>query len=76
LQNVANNFLDAFIDYKGVIKFWNPMVNARKRVEVPKKTTHAPSTKKRRRVETTKEDNTSKSDQERRRLKLLEKPRK
>jgi hypothetical protein len=37
LQNVANNFPDAFTDYKCVTKSWNPAVNAPKRVEVHKK---------------------------------------
>jgi hypothetical protein len=36
-----------FTDYKVVTKFWNPTVNAPERVELPKKTTHAPSTVKR-----------------------------
>jgi hypothetical protein len=30
---------DAFTDYKGITKSWNPMVNAPERVEVPKKIT-------------------------------------
>jgi hypothetical protein len=34
---------DAFIDYKGVTKSWNPVVKAPERVKVPKKTTEAPS---------------------------------
>jgi hypothetical protein len=50
---------DAFTDYKGVMKSWNPIVNVAERVEVPKKTTQAPSTKKRGRAATTKKDNTS-----------------
>jgi hypothetical protein len=41
LQNAANNLPDAFIDYNGLMKYWNPMVNAPERVEVPKKTTSA-----------------------------------
>jgi hypothetical protein len=57
LQNVANNLSDAFTDYKGVTKSWNPMVNAPERVEVPKKTTQAPSIVKRGRVAQTKKDN-------------------
>jgi hypothetical protein len=28
---------DTFTDYKGVTKYWNPIVNAPKNVEVPKK---------------------------------------
>jgi hypothetical protein len=47
LQNVANNLLDAFTDYKGVTKSWNHLVNAPERVEVSKKTTQAPSVVKR-----------------------------
>jgi hypothetical protein len=39
LQNVANNLLDALIDYKGVTKSWNSAVNAHERMKVPKKTT-------------------------------------
>jgi hypothetical protein len=58
LQNVANNLPDAFTDYKGVTKSWNPMVNAPERVEVSKKTTQAPSVVKRGRVAQTKKDNT------------------
>jgi hypothetical protein len=56
LQNVTNNLPDAFTDYKGVTKSWNPMVNAPERVEVPKKTTHAPSIVKMGRVAQTKKD--------------------
>jgi hypothetical protein len=50
--------LDTFTDYKSVTKSWNPMVNTPKRVEVPKKTTHASSIVKRGRVAQTKMDNT------------------
>jgi hypothetical protein len=46
LQNVANNLSDAFTDYNGVIKSWNPVVNAPEQVEVPKKNTLTPSTQK------------------------------
>jgi hypothetical protein len=46
----------AFTDYSGVIKSWNPTVNAPERVNVSKKTTSALSTKKRRRAETTRKD--------------------
>jgi hypothetical protein len=42
LQNIATNLLDSFTDYKGVTKYWNPTVNAPERMEVPKKTIHAP----------------------------------
>jgi hypothetical protein len=59
LQNIANNLPDAFTDYNGVMKSWNTVVNAAERVDVPKKTTLAPSTKKRGRVETTRKDTTS-----------------
>jgi hypothetical protein len=58
LQNDVNNLPDAFIDYNGVIKSWNPMVNAPERVEVSKKITQAPSTKKRGKKETTRKDTT------------------
>jgi hypothetical protein len=57
LQNVANNLSDAFTDYKCVTKSWNHAVNTPKRVEVPKKTTQAPSIVKRERVAQTKKDN-------------------
>jgi hypothetical protein len=57
LQNVANNLPDIFTDYKGITKSWNHAVNAPERVEVPKKTTQAPSIVKRGRVATTKKDN-------------------
>jgi hypothetical protein len=56
LQNIANNLPDAFTDYKGVTKSWNPAVNAPKRMEVPKKTTQPPSVGKRGRVPQTKKD--------------------
>jgi hypothetical protein len=59
LQNAANNLPDTFTDYNGVMKSWNPAVNAHERVEVPKKTIPIPSTKKRGRVETTKKDTAS-----------------
>jgi hypothetical protein len=39
LQNIANNLLDAFINYKCVTKSWNLKVNVPERVEIPKKTT-------------------------------------
>jgi hypothetical protein len=50
---------DVFTDCNGVMKSWNRVVNASERVEVPKKITQTPSTKKRRRVKTTIKDNTS-----------------
>jgi hypothetical protein len=50
---------DAFTNYNGIIKSWNHVVNAPERVEVPKKTTLAPSTEKRERVETSRKDITS-----------------
>jgi hypothetical protein len=59
LQNTANNLPHAFTDYNCVMKSWNPLVNAPERVEVPKKTTQAPSIKKRGRTETTRKDTAS-----------------
>jgi hypothetical protein len=59
LQNVANNFSDAFTDYKGVTKSWIPTINAPERIEVPKKTIQAPSVMKRGRAIITKKDNAS-----------------
>jgi hypothetical protein len=47
LQHIANNLPDAFTDYKGVTKSWNPAVNAPERVEVPNKTIQTSSHKKR-----------------------------
>jgi len=35
LQNIANNLLEAFTDYKGVTKSHNPAVNVPGRVEIP-----------------------------------------
>jgi hypothetical protein len=58
LQNIANNLPDTFTNYKGVTKSWNPAVNAPERVEVPKKTTQAPSVVKRGRVVRTEKDTT------------------
>jgi hypothetical protein len=58
LQNIANNLLDAFTDYKGVTKSWNHVKNEPERVKVPKKTTQTPSVVKRGRVAQTKKDNT------------------
>ena len=56
LQNIANNLPDAFTDYRGVTKSWNPAVNAPERVEVPNKTIQTPSVQKRGRA-ATKKDN-------------------
>jgi hypothetical protein len=50
---------DAFTYYNDVMKSWNHVVNALERVEVPKKTTSAPSTKKRGRAETTRKGTAS-----------------
>jgi hypothetical protein len=44
------------------MKSWNLVVNASEQVEVSKKTTLAPSTKKRR-IETTRKDTTSKANE-------------
>jgi hypothetical protein len=63
LQNAANNLSDEFINYNGVIKSWNPAVNALKRVEVSKKTTPVPSTKKRGRTKTTRKETASEKRQ-------------
>jgi hypothetical protein len=52
------------------------MINTYKRVEVPNKTTQAPSTKKRGEQKPLKKITFQKSNQERRRLKLLKRPRK
>ena len=43
LQHIANNMPDAFADYKGVTKSYNPMRNVPETVEVPNKTTQFPS---------------------------------
>ena len=43
MQHIANNTPDAFTDYRGVTKSYNPMRNAPKRVEVPNKTIQLPS---------------------------------
>jgi hypothetical protein len=48
---------DTFTDYKGVTKSWNHAVNTLESVEVPKKTTQAPSVVKRGSVAQTKKDN-------------------
>jgi hypothetical protein len=47
LWNDVNNLPDTFTYYNGVMKSWSPAVNAAERVEVSKKTTLAPFTKKR-----------------------------
>ena len=47
LQNIANNLPDAFTDYNGVIKSYQPARNAPARVEVPNKTTQPPISNKR-----------------------------
>jgi hypothetical protein len=73
LQNVANNLSDAFTDYKDVTKSWNPMINAPKRVEVPKKTTQAPFIVKSGRVATTKRDNASNNRPRKEKMMLLQK---
>jgi hypothetical protein len=57
LQNIINILPDAFTDYKGVTKSWNHAVNTLESVEVPKKTTQAPSVVKRGSVAQTKKDN-------------------
>jgi hypothetical protein len=59
LHNATNNLPDALIDYNGVMKTWNPTVNAPKQVEVLMKTTLTSSTKKRGMTETTRKDTTS-----------------
>jgi hypothetical protein len=56
LWNAKNNLPDTFINYNGVMKSYNHAVNASELVEVPKKTTLAPSTKKWERAETTRKD--------------------
>jgi hypothetical protein len=56
LQNGENNLPSAFTDYNGVMKSWNPTVNAPERVDISKKITPGPSTKKRGRAETTRKD--------------------
>jgi hypothetical protein len=48
---------DAFTDYKGDTKSWNPTINTPERVEVSKKITQAPFVVKRGRIATTKKDN-------------------
>jgi hypothetical protein len=43
LQHIANNTPDAFTDYKGVTKSYNPARNVPERVEASNKTTQLPS---------------------------------
>ena len=40
MQNIANNLLDAFSNYKDVTKSLHPTRNVPQRVKVPNKTTH------------------------------------
>ena len=47
LQHIANNMPDAFADYKGVTKSYNPARNVPQRVDVPNKTTQLPSKRRR-----------------------------
>jgi hypothetical protein len=56
LQNIANNLLDAFSDYKGVTKSLHPIRNVPERVEVPNKTTQPPIDKKRGRSTSKRQD--------------------
>jgi hypothetical protein len=72
LYNVANNLPDAFTDYNGIIKFWNLIDNAPESVEVPNKTTSAPSTKKRGGQKLLERIPLQKNERERRNQKLLE----
>jgi hypothetical protein len=73
LQNVINNLLDAFIDYKCVTKSWNHAVNAPERVEIPKKTTQAPSVVKRGRVVQTKKNSAPNKRPRREKMRPLQK---
>jgi hypothetical protein len=73
LQNVVNNLPDAFTDYKGVTKSWNPTVNAPERVEVPKKVIHTPSIVKRGRVAQTKKDKARSKHLRKEKMKPLQK---
>jgi hypothetical protein len=70
LQNIANNLPDAFIDYKGVMKSWNPVVIAPKRVEVQQKPIKSLLQKRGRGLQPLTRITLWKSDQERRRLEL------
>jgi hypothetical protein len=56
LQNIANNLLDAFSNYKGVTKSLHPARNVPERVEVPTKTTHPQIGNKRRRSTSKRQD--------------------
>jgi hypothetical protein len=60
LQNIANNLLDAFTDYKGVTKSYHPARNVPERVEVPNKTTQPPINNKRGRNTSKKQDESAK----------------
>jgi hypothetical protein len=72
LYNDVNNLPDAFTDYNGIIKFWNLTDNAPESVEVPNKTTSAPSTKKRGGQKLLERIPLQKNERERRNQKLLE----
>ena len=56
LQNITNNLLDAFSDYKGVTKSLHPVRNVPERVEVSNKTTHPQIGKKRERSTSKRQD--------------------
>jgi hypothetical protein len=56
LQNIANNLLDAFSEYKGVTKSLHPARNVPERVEVPNKTTQPQISKKRGRSTSKRQD--------------------
>jgi hypothetical protein len=57
------------------MKYWNPAVIALERVEVPKKTTLTPSTKKRGRAEITRKDTTLEKRQRKEKSKASRKSR-
>jgi hypothetical protein len=73
LQSVANNLSDVFTDYKDVTKSWNLVINTPERLEVTKKTTHAPFVVKRGRVAQTKKDNTPNKHPKKEKTMLLQK---
>jgi hypothetical protein len=73
LQHIANNLPDLFTDYKGVIKSYNPAINAPKKVEVPTKTTQAPIQNKRGRSTAIKQDSDPRKQQRKQRKKPSEK---
>jgi hypothetical protein len=56
LQNIANNLLDAFSEYKGVTKSLYPARNVPEIVEVPNKTTQPQISKKRGRSTSKRQD--------------------